>query len=118
MSRCRILWDRLGKLAEFKDDVLIWSRKGAFDGVYASGPQIMRDIDPYQSMINGQMITSRSHHRAHLRDNGYVEVGNDTSHTKSRPVPKNTRRQTLHKQLADMSDKQANKILKQLRKGS
>jgi hypothetical protein len=40
---------------------------------------IMPDIQPYKSMIDGSMITSRSHHRAHLKQHNCVEVGNDPS---------------------------------------
>lgn len=35
------------------------------------------DIQPYKSMVDGSMITSRSQHREHLRRHGVVEVGND-----------------------------------------
>ena len=42
-----------------------------------SGVMVMGDIEPYQSMIDGSMITSRSQHREHLRRHGCVEVGND-----------------------------------------
>lgn len=42
-----------------------------------SAPAIMPDIQPYRSMIDGSMITSRSQHRAHLRAHGMVEVGNE-----------------------------------------
>lgn len=45
----------------------------------SKGPMIMKDIDPYKSMIDGSMITSRSHHREHLRMHGCVEIGNDSS---------------------------------------
>jgi len=38
---------------------------------------VVPDIEPYQSMIDGSMITSRSHHRAHLKANNCVEMGND-----------------------------------------
>ena len=41
------------------------------------GIQIIPDIEPYQSMITGERIRSRSHHRQHLKDHGCVEVGND-----------------------------------------
>lgn len=40
---------------------------------------VMGDIQPYRSMIDGRMITSRSQHREHLRQHGCVEVGNDSS---------------------------------------
>ena len=42
-------------------------------------PLVMGDIQPYQSMIDGSWITSRSRHREHLRAAGCIEVGNDTS---------------------------------------
>ena len=44
--------------------------------------QVMPDIQPYPSMITGEMITSRSQHREHLRKHGYREVGDDASLTK------------------------------------
>ena len=44
-------------------------------------PDIMPDIQPYKSMITGEMITSRSQHREHLKAHGYEEVGNDSSLT-------------------------------------
>ena len=42
-------------------------------------PQVMPDIQPYQSMVDGTLITSRSHHREHLKQHGCEEVGNDSS---------------------------------------
>ncbi len=50
----------------------------------AQVPHVMGDIAPYRSMIDGKMITSRSHHREHLRQHGCVEVGNDSSLTRQR----------------------------------
>lgn len=44
--------------------------------------QIMPEIEPYQSQITGEWITSRAKHREHLRRHGYTEVGNDSSLTK------------------------------------
>jgi len=40
---------------------------------------VMGDIQPYKSMIDGTIITSRSKHREHLRAHGCIEVGNDSS---------------------------------------
>lgn len=39
--------------------------------------QVMPDISPYKSVIDGREITSRSRHRAHLKENGCIEVGNE-----------------------------------------
>lgn len=47
---------------------------------------VMGDIAPYRSMIDGSMVTSRSHHREHLRQHGCIEVGNDSS-LQRRPKP-------------------------------
>ena len=44
-----------------------------------AGPMVMPDIEPYQSMITGETITSRSRHRDHLREHGCIEIGNDTA---------------------------------------
>ena len=44
-----------------------------------AGPMIVDDIKPYRSMITGEMITSRSQHREHLKQHGCAEVGNDSS---------------------------------------
>lgn len=44
-----------------------------------SGHYVQGDIQPYRSMVDGSLITSRSHHREHLRQHGCVEVGNDSS---------------------------------------
>lgn len=49
--------------------------------------QIMPDIKPYKSMVTGEMITSRSRHREHLRQHNCIEVGNDSSVMNARPQP-------------------------------
>lgn len=38
---------------------------------------VMGDIQPYKSMITGEMITGRRQHREHLRQHGCIEVGNE-----------------------------------------
>ena len=35
------------------------------------------DIQPYQSHITGEMITSKSQHKAHLKQHDCIEVGNE-----------------------------------------
>lgn len=51
-------------------------------------PMILSDIEPYQSMIDGSMITSRSHHRDHLRQHGCEEVGNEKMSFEKPAAPK------------------------------
>jgi len=62
----------------------IYSPGGNYFEPKPAGPQIMRDIDGYKTVAgdianDGKRIHigSRSRHREFLRDNGYVEVGND-----------------------------------------
>lgn len=39
---------------------------------------ISPDIAPYRSQITGEMITSRSQHREHLKQHNCFEIGNET----------------------------------------
>lgn len=50
------------------------------------GPMIMPDIQPYQSMVDGSLITSRSRHREHLRQHNCVEIGNETKYLQPKPL--------------------------------
>lgn len=113
MTRSKTIFDRHGVLAEYVDDELVYLREEAPKS--GKNIHVMRDIKPYRNMIDGKIITSRSEHRELLRRNNCFEVGNETMETKLLP-PKNTRRETLHRMLGDMSDKQANKILRDLRR--
>ena len=45
-------------------------------------PDVMPDIQPYQSMLTGELITSRSRHREHLKERNAIELGNDSSLSK------------------------------------
>lgn len=78
--RQRFRWsDDLGKLVPIEE----WA-----DSKPGAGFMIMDDIKPYQSMIDGSIINSRSQHRKHLREHDCVEVGNDSSikNTSRRPL--------------------------------
>lgn len=51
---------------------------GPIDGtIYGRAPMIMSDITPYRSALTGELIPSRSVHRAHLRAHNCIEVGNE-----------------------------------------
>lgn len=49
-------------------------------------PMVMGDIKPYKSMITGETITSRSHHREHLRQHGCIEIGNETKYLQPKSI--------------------------------
>lgn len=77
---------------------------------------VMPDIQPYKSMIDGRMITSRSEHRAHLKANNCIEVGNeDPTKMVQKSAPKNSRVDVLRHQLANMTHADANRVLARLR---
>jgi len=114
MSKYKAIYDRKGLLAEYQDDELVWVRE-ELDKTSKAKHQIMLDIQPYKSMVDGSMITSRSKHREHLRQHNCIEIGNETMQNTPPPVQSN-RREMLHRRLGDMSDRQANQILAQLRR--
>lgn len=114
MSKYKALYDRKGLLAEYQDEELVWVRE-ELDKHTKRGHQIMLDIQPYKSMVDGSMITSRSKHREHLRQHNCIEIGNEKMQNTPPPV-QNNRREMLHRRLGDMSDRQANQILAQLRR--
>ncbi len=113
MSRYRAIYYQGRLLAEYCDDVLINGGDGDFSNKIASGPQVMRDIDPYKSMVTGEMITSRSRHRDHLKRHNVIEVGNDTSHMKAKPTQSAPeRKRVLASLLADKSDRQISQMVR------
>ncbi|HKJ73337.1 MAG TPA: hypothetical protein VKA19_04410 [Alphaproteobacteria bacterium] len=49
---------------------------------------VVRDIEPYRSVVTGEHITGRRQHREHLKAHGLQEVGNETiKPTASKPLP-------------------------------
>jgi hypothetical protein len=89
--------------------------KGSKEHYDSLGPMVMPDIAPYKSMIDGSMITSRSVHRDHLRQHGCIEVGNEKMQSRP-PPPIDTRREVMRQQLANMTHKQANQVLTEIRR--
>lgn len=45
--------------------------------VISAPSMVMNDIQPYRVPGTKHWITSRKHHREHLRQNGLIEVGNE-----------------------------------------
>lgn len=45
-----------------------------------NAPMVIGDIAPYISQIDGSIIESRSKHRAHLKQHGCFEIGNETKY--------------------------------------
>lgn len=67
-------------------------------------PYVMPDIRPYQSMIDGSYISSRSRHREHLRQHNCIEVGNEkmsNAAPKAPPPPSETLRREFARRFGD-----------------
>lgn len=100
-----------GLVAEYSDGVLIWSKAGGFEQDNCSGPQVIRDIGPYKSMIDGSIIDGRKRHRDHLRAHGCIEVGNEQMKVTSQPISKTNRKESLHRMLGDCSDRDVQRMV-------
>lgn len=49
---------------------------------------VIPDIAPYKSMVTGERIRGRAHHRDHIREHGLIEVGNERlPPRKPKPLP-------------------------------
>ena len=123
MSRgYRAIWKDGKLLAEFEGDecVFLSEAYSVPDRSELSAPSLIRDYhEPFKSMADGKTYDSKSAYRRSLAAQGYAELGNDASLT-GKPfgasAKSETRKKLLHKQLADVSDREADKVLKQLRK--
>lgn len=76
MTRGRWVWDRatmsLIPAAEY------YARKYAGAAISdLPAPMVMKDVEPYRSVIDGSVIGGRRQHREHLKANGCIEVGNE-----------------------------------------
>jgi len=49
---------------------------------------VMPDLPEYRSVVDGSVIRGRAHHRAHLKEHGVFEVGNERlPPRKPKPLP-------------------------------
>lgn len=95
-----------GELVEVVDGYLLRERKSA---------DVMPDIQPYKSMVTGEMISSRSQHREHLKMHGMREVGNEVKYLDYRPsldVNPQQRRELIRAQVDAMTERQFRQAIK------
>lgn len=87
MTKYRYIYDGKGQIkAEYVNDELVFSRDDYEITPDYAAPMIMPDIQPYQSMIDGSLITSRSKHRDHLRQHNCIEIGNETKYLEKKEL--------------------------------
>lgn len=48
---------------------------------------VIPDIQPYRSIMTGERIRGRAHHREHLKQHGVIEVGNEKVERKVKELP-------------------------------
>lgn len=105
MSRRRFVQMENGELAEVVDGYLVRERKSA---------DVMPDIQPYRSMVTGEMITSRSQHREHLKAHGMREVGNEVKYITNSSIPDvapQQRKELIRAQVDSMTEAQFRRAL-------
>lgn len=88
MARSKTIWKDGQLFAEYENGELTYLnpdyRPPARSNAVCA-PMVMRDLGEYRSIIDGTLITSRSHHREHMRQHDVIEVGNECF--KNRPPP-------------------------------
>lgn len=52
---------------------------------FGKGGVIIKDIEPYQNIIDGKVIGGRKQHKDFLRAHNMQEVGNETKHMRPKP---------------------------------
>ena len=76
---------------------------------------IMPDIKPYKSMITGEVITSRSKHREHLKRHACIEVGNEIASMQPRGIPDTSpekRKELIRQQVMQHTDDSWRKMIR------
>jgi hypothetical protein len=61
---------------------------------------VQGEIQPYRSMVTGEIIASRSQHRSHLKQHGKVEIGNELPKAPPPPKRDDSRIRELHQVFA------------------
>ena len=69
-----------------------------------STPSIQPDNTCYKSMVTGEMITSRTQHKNHLKQHGVIEVGNESMERKPDLIAEKRAKETLRRDIAARLD--------------
>lgn len=69
---------------------------------YLTPTNVMVDMEPYRSPIDGSIVSSRKHHRDHMRKHGVIEVGNEKLTGKKKSYEPEGVRDDIHGVINDM----------------
>jgi hypothetical protein len=83
--RSRYVYEGGEVVAEYQSGELVYAAP-RFAEEAPKSFQVLPDIAPYKSMVDGSEIKGRRQHREHLKQHGLIEVGNETKHMKQRPL--------------------------------
>ena len=67
-------------------------------------PNVISDIQPYRSMVTGEMITSRGQHHRHLKQHGCTEVGNESMTPKTDHFAVRKRKDEIRREISQRLD--------------
>lgn len=97
-EKCGKIDDIFRKIADYDNLPLCCGEKvkRVISAVY-----VPQEFQPYKSMIDGRMITDRGEHRRHLKNNGCVEVGNESMEQKTDHFKAKRERENLRKTIAE-----------------
>jgi len=77
------LWNLSGEEGERQ-----WAAKQEMHSKRPKVNYVIPDIGGYKSMQTGEWISSRSQHRAHLKQHGLIEIGNEVKTAMTQQKPK------------------------------
>jgi hypothetical protein len=66
-----------------------------YESPHQAGFFVMPDIQPYRSMVTGEMVQGRRQHREHLKTHNVIELGNERITPKSPSPPKGLKEQVI-----------------------
>ena len=88
-----------------EETLKLWERKLASLGVPQKSVEVISDITPYVSMIDGSLITSRSKHKQHLKEHGCIEVGNEKMEARTTSwIESKSNKEALRREIAARLD--------------
>lgn len=87
MSRAHYVWVAYAKPRKGWSGRWVSFDKLAKRNAKSNGVMVVKDIGEYKSVVTGEVISGRRHHREHLKQHGCVEVGNDFQVSKPVEMP-------------------------------
>lgn len=102
---CRHIEEVFIKLIDFDKNLPACPICGAMMMRLIAPVNVMPDIQPYRSVVTGEVIGSRSTHKKHLKTHKLVELGNEIPQAKPKGYEYSARdRQALRNEIYQIMD--------------